>query len=79
MGSAAFRWNSSPRYLNGELDPNRRLDLEAHLTTCAACKSAEAKEVKFRSLIRAHLWRDEQPPQLRPRIEEFLKKLACLE
>jgi anti-sigma factor RsiW len=66
-------------YPDGELGVSRQLDLEAHLASCPSCKSAAAKAVEFRALIRASLRSYELPSGLKPRIEKLLKKLADLE
>jgi anti-sigma factor RsiW len=66
------RWLDA--YLDGELELGRQLDLEAHLTTCSACKSAVEEAVNFRSLVRANIPVYNAPPELKTQIEALLRK-----
>jgi anti-sigma factor RsiW len=71
------RWLDA--YFDCELEPISRFALEAHLASCPACKRAAVKAAKLRSFIRADIRSYEPPRELKPRIQELLKKLASLE
>lgn len=54
-------------YLDGELDDDRRADIETHLDSCSPCLGAFDFEAELRQVI-ARKCRDRVPDDLRARI-----------
>jgi mycothiol system anti-sigma-R factor len=59
-------------YLDGELTPDRRLQIQHHLDECAPCFQAFDFESELKALI-ARKCRDEVPEAFRSRVAEALR------
>ena len=55
-------------YLDGELDPARRLELEEHLATCPSCQSLLEERQEFRTFFAASVPRYKAPPELAAKV-----------
>jgi len=60
-------------FLDGELTPERRQDIQRHLNECSPCFQAFGFEAELKALISSKC-RDEVPASLRRRIAEALGK-----
>lgn len=60
-------------YLDGELDPARRRQVEAHLTTCATC-SQELANLRAGDQALAGLQTTPTAPNLHPRVRRHLRQ-----
>jgi anti-sigma factor RsiW len=61
-----------PWLLDDEIEPTQTLELESHLTTCAACRAVYEHEGRFRLLVRRAGLGVHAPPVLRHRIRDLL-------
>jgi mycothiol system anti-sigma-R factor len=61
-------------YLDGELDANQNLEVEAHLLVCQKCSDLLNEEKRFLSLIKSGCRKQKGPPALRAKIEKMLHK-----
>ena len=59
-------------FLDGELTPDRRQQIQHHLEECAPCFQAFGFEAELKALI-ARKCRDEVPESLRQRVAEALQ------
>jgi anti-sigma factor RsiW len=55
-------------YLDGELDLNRQLVLEQHLTLCPLCRSLVEERLEFRSFFAANVARRNTSPELEAKV-----------
>lgn len=55
-------------YLDGEFDRRERAEFEAHILSCASCRSHVESAARFRDGLRRHLRCDEAPNHLRAQI-----------
>ena len=71
-------------YVDEQLDPGRRIEVERHLQGCATCRGALAREDGGRSVLRHHAQRlreescseETLPPGLRSRCESIVREQA---
>jgi mycothiol system anti-sigma-R factor len=61
-------------FLDGELTPERRIDIRAHLEGCLPCYEAFDFEAELRMVISTRC-RDEVPDELRARVAEALREV----
>jgi mycothiol system anti-sigma-R factor len=61
-------------FLDGELSPRRRAQIEQHLHRCSPCLEAFDFEAELKLLIARHC-RDEVPESLRMRVQAVLAQL----
>jgi anti-sigma factor (TIGR02949 family) len=59
-------------YLDGELAPEERAEVDAHLRTCPGCSGIATAENRFRGLVRQHLQSVRAPRSLRNAVQERL-------
>jgi mycothiol system anti-sigma-R factor len=59
-------------FLDGELTPDRRLQIQHHLDECGPCFQAFDFEAELKALV-ARTCRDEVPESLRRRVAEALQ------
>ncbi len=62
-------------YLDGELTPQRRTEILAHLEACAPCFDAFEFEHDLRTVIASHC-RTEVPEKLRNRIQAEIERTS---
>jgi mycothiol system anti-sigma-R factor len=62
-------------YLDGELTPERRLDIQRHLSECSPCLGAFDFEAELKAIV-ARCCRDQVPDSLRQKIAEALTKAS---
>jgi mycothiol system anti-sigma-R factor len=61
-------------YLDGEFQPEERLDVETHLATCADCAQRAGQERKFRLAVRHSVQSRRAPDSLRAGIQLGLRR-----
>jgi mycothiol system anti-sigma-R factor len=61
-------------YLDGEFQPEERLDVEAHLGACADCSRRAEEERRFRSAVRHSVQASRAPASLREGIQLGLRR-----
>lgn len=61
-------------YLDGEFQPEERLDVETHLGTCAACARRAEEERRFRKAVRHSVQASRAPASLRDGIQLGLRR-----
>ena len=61
-------------YLTGELDLNRQLTLEEHLTLCPLCRSLFEERLEFRSFFAANVARRNASPELEAKVLEAVRR-----
>jgi anti-sigma factor RsiW len=66
-----MRWLDA--YLDGELEPIRRVDLEAHLAACFTCKTAAEEAANFKFRVRIDMPVYKTPRKLKARIQAALR------
>lgn len=74
--SCADRAPELTAYLDGELDPQSRAALEAHLATCPDCAARLDRERRLQALLRQHLTPVTAPLDVRHRVTTSIRKAA---
>lgn len=59
-------------YLDGELAPEERVEVEAHLRSCDGCRGVASSESRFRASVRQHLLSVRAPRSLRDSVRQRL-------
>jgi anti-sigma factor RsiW len=63
-------------YLDDELDPNLRAEIQDHLTSCSSCSETHARLLELQKDIRAQAPYYDAPASLEPRIRNALAQAA---
>jgi anti-sigma factor (TIGR02949 family) len=63
-------------HVDGELDPERRAAMEAHLAGCASCRHLVDVELRFRDTYVSRFRPDPAPPGVRERVAGLLAELT---
>jgi len=61
-------------YLDGELDPSLKAEVEDHLATCSSCAEKQARVHQLQMDIRTHAPRYDPPPGLERRVRAALSE-----
>jgi anti-sigma factor RsiW len=64
-------------YVDSELDPEGRVEVEAHLADCRGCANLVELELRFREASVHHLWRAPVPERVRQRVKRRLAELGA--
>jgi anti-sigma factor RsiW len=61
-------------YVDGELDPDRRLELEQHLDSCVDCAQARQRLLALRQALREQAPRFPAPGRLRDKVQSAVRR-----
>lgn len=61
-------------YLDGEMAPEERLRMEAHLAACLACRTRMAEWIRIRSIVRQRMGEVRAPASLRETLTHRLRR-----
>jgi mycothiol system anti-sigma-R factor len=62
-------------FIDGEVTPQRRAEIQAHLEACLPCFQAYDFEAELRIMI-GRKCRDEAPPSLHNRVSDALRRMS---
>ncbi len=63
-------------HVDGVLEPQERIDADAHVRACPACAELRGANQRIRSIVRDHAPRHALPPEVRARIVQALDTAA---